>query len=354
MTKTDQWRRVQQLFDDALAVAPAERERWLDATCGRDGDVRAEVASLLRAHVAPSPILTRFDSMATRAMRATLPDAGPEAGTVIGRYFLLRRLGSGGMGVVFLASRDDGTGPYALKIVRVDRDAAELTRRLAREAAMLNSLDHAGIARLVEIGETPSGASYLVMEYVEGTPITEYCVARPLGVRERMRLMVDVSAAVGHAHARGIMHRDLKPAHLVVCADGRLVILDFGIAKPTEAASPADALTRSGVRLFTPEYAAPEQIYGDPVGPAADVYALGVICYELLTSRRPADMEGRATGPGARALTLTPTAPPSAIAIAPVSREIDAVIMRALEPEPARRYGNATELCRALARAIEA
>jgi serine/threonine-protein kinase len=276
------------------------------------------------------------------------------AGDLIGPYRLVRELGKGGMGTVWLAERSDGSfqRKVALKLPRSEWVDRGLAQRFARERAVLATLDHPHIAQMLDAGQTPSGRPYLALEYVEGVPIDAWCEEQKLGVVATLRLFVEVIRAVAHAHARLVVHRDLKPSNVLVTADGRSKLLDFGIAKlltADTASAEETELTRLAGRALTPSYAAPEQILGQPVSTATDIYALGVMLYELLTGARPYGF-GR-TEPVSRAaledriVTADVRAPSDAAADPSTKRvlrgDLDAIVLKTLKKKPAQRYETA-------------
>ncbi|MCA9284013.1 MAG: serine/threonine protein kinase, partial [Phycisphaerales bacterium] len=215
----------------------------------------------------------------------------------IGPYRVIRRLGHGGMGVVYLAQREDGPirRPVAVKVMRAGLEATEVAQRFERERQVLAALDHPNIARLLDAGSTADGQPYFVMEFVEGQSLDQYCDERRLTVSERLKIFRQVCAAVHHAHQNLVVHRDIKPRNILVTTDGTPKLLDFGIAKLLNVSmAPAmDLHTETGVRLMTPEYASPEQVRGQSVTTAADVYSLGVVLFELLTGHRPFRLKTR-------------------------------------------------------------
>ncbi len=358
--ETDRWKRVDAIFAGALTLPAAERMEFVRRACASDEALRAEVAHLLEAAESAD---TLFEELAPGAPSAAGPgpDETLEAGARIGAYRLERLIGEGGMGAVYAAERADGQFEQrvAIKVVHPSQiRAGALIQRFLRERQILARLEHPHIARLYDGGVTEGGRPYLVMEYVDGVPITEYCDARRLSVRERLRLFGDVGRAVQYAHGQLVIHRDLKPSNILVAADGEVKLLDFGIAKLLEEDVEATA-TRTGGRLLTPAYAAPEQIRGGDVSTATDVYQLGVLLYELLTGRRPHATEDRTPfeieravceeEPGRPSRSLTDGAAaarrtePDALARA-LSGDLDTVILKALDKEPARRYAGAGEL----------
>ena len=371
MMDADHYRRAEALFHDALRRPPAERAGFLDEACAADPALRATVERLLRADAETEE--------GAPPIAVPLRPTGLPAGRTVGPYRVVRPLGQGGMGEVLLAVRE---APYrrtvALKVVRDGGRSAEARARFAVERQVLASLDHAGIARLYDGGVTdpepgaPEGLPYLALEYVEGAPLTEACDARRLGVEERLRLFVQVCEAVHYAHQNLVLHRDLKPSNVLVTPEGRVKLLDFGIAKlldPGLSAVPAPQ-TRTGVRLMTPEYASPEQIRGETLSTATDVYSLGVLLYELLTGQRPHRLSGRTADEVMRTVSETPPTTPSTVVLEPpdapaaepeagpaeaaalrgltperlarrLSGDLDAICLRALRKEPGRRYGSA-------------
>jgi serine/threonine-protein kinase len=282
------WDRLKDLFLRSQDLAPEARTAWLADACADDPTLRDEVEALLRAQSRPAPIF-RHDG---NDLLGTLleDDIRPEdfAGRRIGAYRVLRLLGEGGMGQVFLAERDDGdfAQRVALKRIRADFAGTETRLRFLREREILARLVHPHVAQLHDGGLADDGTPYFTLEYVEGEPITRYCDARKLDVRARLELLLQVCSAVAYAHRNLVVHRDLKPSNILVTHDGIVKLLDFGIAKLLEA-GPAAGLTGTQAAVMTREYAAPEQVLGDVITTATDVYALGVLTYELLTGRLP-------------------------------------------------------------------
>ena len=274
---------IEAIFDDALDVPPEHRASWLNARCGDDPDLRREVELLLEAHDRDSPL----DSPAPGHLAALVPDL--TRGRRIGPYRVLRELGRGGMGVVYLAERDDGQfrRRVAVKVLRATQDADELYKRFIAERQILASLNHPGIAQLLDGGLSDGHLPYLVIEYVDGLPITEYCDRHRLDISARLKLFRDVCAAVCHAHQNLVLHRDLKPGNVLVTGDGHVKLLDFGIAKlmNPNLSGVEQPVTRTAFRLMTPAYASPEQMRGDTLTTRSDVYALGLLLYELLAGR---------------------------------------------------------------------
>ncbi|MFT3913058.1 MAG: serine/threonine-protein kinase [Anaeromyxobacteraceae bacterium] len=272
------------------------------------------------------------------------PGAASGVGDRVGPYVLLRELGRGGLGAVWLAERADGqlARRVALKLPRWAADPAGLHRRMARERDTLAAMEHPNIARLYDAGVDASGRPWLAMEYVDGEPLDRHAQARRLGVRERLGLFLQVADAVALAHARLVVHRDLKPANVLVTAAGDVRLLDFGIAKLLGEGESSSQTTEVAGHAFTPDYAAPEQLEGRPVTVATDVYALGVLLYELLAGVRPYRLSRDVPGSYARALEQATAPPPSEVA-PPAARaalrgDLDVIVAKAMKRDPAERY----------------
>ncbi|HXI03253.1 MAG TPA: serine/threonine-protein kinase, partial [Candidatus Saccharimonadales bacterium] len=277
------------LLLEALDRPSDERAAFLDDACAGDAELRAELDSLMEAHERAGDFLERMDLERAAALVESLPEPAPEG--IIGAYRLIRELGRGGMGVVYLAERADGQFEQrvALKLLKRGMDSDEILRRFLLERQILARLQHPNIAALLDGGVSEQGQPYFAMEHVDGLQLLDYCDRHRLGVAARLRLFDEIGRAVRHAHQNLIVHRDLKPSNILVTAAGQVKLLDFGIAKliDTSDGSGAATLTATGLRLVTPEYGSPEQLRGEPVTTSTDIYALGVILYELLTGRRP-------------------------------------------------------------------
>lgn len=290
-----QWRRVDELLDQAMELPTAERAAFLDRECDGDNALRREVESLLAAHDQASGY---FDSQPAAIADDLIRDRQAEAlvGHAIGPYRIVREIGRGGMGVVYLAERTDDQyrRQVAVKLLWPGLLNTEIIRRFRRERQILANLDHPNVAKLFDGGTTEEGWPYFVMEYVAGQPITEYCNARRLSVAGRLRLFQQVCAAVQYAHQTLIIHRDLKPGNILVTEDGTAKLLDFGIAKlldPVRQGITAQPTTNA--LMMTPDYASPEQMRGEPITTASDVYSLGILLYELLTGGHPYQIKDR-------------------------------------------------------------
>jgi eukaryotic-like serine/threonine-protein kinase len=368
-------KRIEALFDAALDLSADGRDAWVAAAADGDAELEAEVRALLAAHERVDGLLERDARATARALAEDEP-----RNRRIGPYRILRELGRGGMGVVYLAERDDGQfrRRVAIKLLRRGGDAEELHRRFLAERQILASLDHPNIAQLLDGGVTDGLLPFLVMEYVEGMPITEYCDRNGLQIAERLRLFQDVCAAVDHAHQNLIIHRDLKPSNVMVTTAGQVKLLDFGIAKllnPVLGAVSAP-ITRTQFRVMTPEYASPEQMRGEPLTTTTDVYSLGVLLYELLAGHSPyRTTQGAAHEVVGAVMTDEPERPSTkvlsprfVVSVAGGTREIaaetiasvrattpdrlrrqlrgdlDAIVLMALRKEPQRRYASAALL----------
>ncbi len=284
------WLRVKEVLALALEQPPGMRAALLDAACEGDLELRAEVDSLLAADAGAGAFIDRpaLPWLDVPDSADGLAEEDPFIGRQLGPYSIEECLGRGGMGAVYLASRADKEFEHrvALKMIRRGMDSELVVRRFRHERQILATLNHPHIARLFDGGTTPEGLPYFVMEYVAGTPIDRYADEHRLSTTERLRLGLRVFDAVQHAHDHQIVHRDLKPGNVLVTADGQPKLLDFGIAKILDPGNEADSTLTSLARPMTPEYASPEQILGQPVTLATDVYALGLLLYELLTGHR--------------------------------------------------------------------
>lgn len=346
----EDWGRLEELFRRALDRPPEERRAWLRKE-EDDEALIAEVEALLEADEAGSE---RLDQAVRERMRLLAREA-PRVGACLGPYRLEQELGRGGTSTVYLGVRRTGDREerVAVKLLAPGLPGADVQRRFAREVAILERLDHPGIARLLDTATTDDGRPYLVMEYVEGEPLIRYCQARELEVEARLELFLAVCEAVQFAHRSLVIHRDLKPANILVTAQGRPKLLDFGVARLLERHPGADP-TVTVARLLTPSYASPEQIRGEALSTATDVFSLGVVLYQLLTDlhpfRQPEDTTDRVQR---RILTADPPWPSQRLRregragrrrARRLSGDLDRVVMKALEAEPERRYGTVEQL----------
>ena len=393
------------LFDQALDLPPEERSAFLNAACDGDAVLRQTVETLL-FHAEADEVRAGFPEgflekkplgldgllrQVAEGLEEELED--PLKGQRIGPYRITDEVGRGGMGVVYRAERIEGpfSQQVAIKVLPRGRDTAALLRRFEQEQRVLALLDHPHIARLLDGGLTEGGRPYFVMEYVDGEPLDAYCDRHRLSIGKRLRLFLAVCEAVQYAHQNLVVHRDLKPSNILVAApteEGgqpalasrglQVKLLDFGIAKLLSgegASGPGEILTRTGERLLTPEYAAPEQIRGEAVTTATDVYGLGVLLYELLTGQRPCHTTGRSRYEVEQAVCKTEPTRPSVAVTRPVVEtgaathgepspeavgrarrlrvdqlqrtlrgDLDAICLKALRKEPEARYASVEAL----------
>jgi len=366
------WSRVDRLFGEVVELPAARRAHWLAQACGTDFALRAEIQSLLEHHENPQVVLaesalTRPFALDPESLLAGAHD--PLLGKNIGSYRLEEQLGIGGMGAVYRATRQDGLVEHTVAIKLVRRSSPEFVRRFENECQALAKMSHANIARMLDTGITDEGTPFLVMEYVEGTPIDQYCDAVKANVTARIELLRTVASAVHYAHQNLVVHRDLKPANILVTADGVPKLLDFGIAKALDG-SGASCETESQARLLTPDYASPEQVRGEPVTTATDIYSLGVVLYQLLTGRcphyrttttwQPVAESGQTKKPSTAVLNVANgDSPKGKLSISNMAAlrqttprrlcrslrgDLDNIVMMALREDPQRRYLSAQQL----------
>ncbi|MEJ7758020.1 MAG: serine/threonine-protein kinase [Gemmatimonadaceae bacterium] len=356
--------KLQMLFEEALDHPAAERSALLDSRVPDDAELKAEILALVRAHERDDSAFQSPVSASALIDAATGEDRW--VGTRVGAYRVVRLIGVGGMGAVYEAARDDDQYKKRVAVKFLHRHAAgaQALARFRAERQILANLNHPNIAALVDGGVTADGQPYIIMEYVDGQPITRWCDEQRLSVRQRLELYLQVCAAVQSAHRSLVVHRDLKPGNILVTGEGRVKLLDFGIARLLATDSDPDQLppTLSGSRSFTPDYAAPEQMSGLSVDTRADVYALGVVLFELLAGHRPFDLRDKTLSEAER--IVRETEPPRASASidgaraailgdgstsrarANVEGDLDAVVSMALRKEPERRYGSTDLLAR--------
>jgi serine/threonine-protein kinase len=364
-----QWKRLNGLLAQALDVEPDQRATWLATLPDESRDLVPVLQHLLaRAAAVGMTVTERLPRLGPSARLP--PGHGPAAthsaeaaGAQIGPYRLLRELGVGGMGSVWLAERTDGSyqRQVALKLPRAEWTDRGLAERMARERAVLASLNHPNIAQMYEAGWAADGRPYLALEYVDGAPIDAWCTSRALAAAARVRLFVEVVRAVAFAHAKLVIHRDLKPSNVLVTAEGRVKLLDFGIAKLLSAeATLAEetALTRLSGRALTLSYAAPEQILGQPISTAADIYSLGVMLFELLTGSRPYRPARESRGALEEAIVnIDPPLPSNATASKQAAYalrgDLDAIVLKALRKKPEERYETAAAFADDLGRWLD-
>jgi serine/threonine-protein kinase len=343
LPSAERWSELQPRVDELLALTPQERGHRLAALERNDAATAAELRGLLAGlDASDGPLAARppADSFA--------PPQAPAAGDAVGPWTLVSMLGAGGMGTVWRARRADGRfeGEAAIKLLRSGQFDRQAQQRFRREGAILGRLQHAGIARLLDAGVTGTGQPYLVIDLVDGMPIDRWCLARGLGVRAIVELFVSALDAVAAAHAQLVIHRDLKPSNILVDRGGRVRLLDFGIARLLDEETPG--LTREGALALTPRYAAPEQFEGAALGTAADVYALGVVLFELLTGSHPSGLPMNASMldhmQAASAGGFDAASRRAPARARELRGDLDTVLAGALAPRPEARYATVTAL----------
>lgn len=353
----ERWKKVKAIFHSALEVPVDERPAFVVSECRDDSAMLAEVTSLLESHsesesLLESPALAAVTDLVDDAMRPS------RIGQIVGAYEIESEVGRGGMGAVYLASRADKAfdKKVAIKLIKRGFDTDEIVRRFRYERQILAGLEHPNITRLLDGGSTNDGLPYLVMDYVDGKPLTRYADEHRLSVEQRLDIFLQICAAVSYAHQSLVIHRDLKPSNILVTADGVPKLLDFGIAKLTAADGGGEQTLEKTVNAFqalTPEYASPEQVAGTAVTTASDIYSLGVILYELLTGHRPYTFRTRTPDEISRVLTDTSPTKPSSVCRArglkvemhnpqsvmrTLQGDLDNIILMAVRKEPDRRY----------------
>ena len=349
-----EWGAFSECLDRALGLSESERGPWLAALADRDPSLAARVGHVLNAS-------GRKEWVAASGAAPGAGSCAPEVGSCVGPYIIDQLIGRGGMGTVWLAHRSDGLlkRSIALKLPHTELGGVQLLPRFAREREILARLSHPNIAHLYDAGIGPDGRPYLAMQFVVGEPFIEYCGTRKLRLQERLQLFLQVLAAVHYAHGQNVIHRDLKPSNILVQKDGTVALLDFGVAKLLVGADPEDSnLTRQGVTVLTPNYASPEQVNGEPLGPTSDIYSLGVILYELLCGRRPFLLQAATAFKPAGALLSPEFCPPSKVAsmtepaggFRMIRGDLDFIVLKTLKQEPRNRYPDVNALAEDLRR----
>src|SRR5438874_10361415 len=350
----ERWKEIEALFEKALELPTDARTAFLEKSCNGDEELRHEVESLLESHAAAGGFIDDRSLFISSEDLKHDHEAIP-VGQLIGAYRIVRGIGRGGMGAVYLAERADEQykKQVAIKLIKRGMDTDSVLRHFRNERQILAGFDHPNIARLFDGGTTDDGLPYFVMEYVEGLPINEYCAAHKVSLVERLKLFREVCAAVSYAHRHTVIHRDIKMSNILVTSEGTPKLLDFGIAIILHPGGGAEALmTMTGVRPMTPEYASPEQVRGELVTTASDVYSLGIVLYELLVGRSPYRFTSRSPLDLAREITDTEPPRPSTSArgkdlkLDPtgirnskvLKGDIDNIVLMALRKEPDRRY----------------
>lgn len=388
---TGRERRVEEIAKAVLKLALDERGAYLDGAC-TDEALRRDVEAAIVLHESPDQVKGASAILADAETLQMPGDKQPQPHdyTAIGPYHILRQISQGGMGAVYLAERNDAefNQRVAIKLVKRGMDTDFVMSRFRDERQILAALDHPSIARLLDGGTTSDGRPYIVMEYIKGKPITQYADEQRLSTVERLRLFKEVCAAVHYAHQNLVIHRDIKPLNILVTDDGRLKLLDFGIAKllNPEIAGHSLEATAVGIRLMTPEYASPEQVKGESITTTSDVYALGVLLYELLTGHQPyrfsdgtpeeiarvvceeeplkpsvalGRIETYSPADGGAAVVLTPEAVSRTREGSPdklrrqLAGDLDNIVLMAMRKEPARRYASVDQLASDIDRHLE-
>jgi non-specific serine/threonine protein kinase/serine/threonine-protein kinase len=376
----EKWQRVKQVFDGALACESEAQSRYIEEACQGDPDVLSEVETLLHHHrQANSQFLNRRPTVPDETSpiaQADLPSS--RVGRRVGVYQIQEEIGHGGMGQVFRAARVDGLyqKQVAIKFVRGGFDTTALLERFGNERQILASLDHANIARLLDGGTSEDGTPYLVMELIEGTPIDHYCREHQLGIPEKLKLFRRVCAAVQFAHQHLVIHRDIKPSNILVTTEGAPKLLDFGIAKILD---PMAGSEPTQLRPMTPEYASPEQVRGNAITTATDIYSLGVVLYQVLTGQSPYALKTDSSHELAQAICEREPRKPSSIVLAHepaknvgqmppagklrdlsaaklrrrLSGDLDNILLKALRKEPQMRYGSVEQFSEDIRRYLE-
>lgn len=369
----ERWQQVRAVFDRALAASQQERSVLLGSECSSDSELRSEVESLLRSNDDAGSVFLKNPAF---ELKAPEPMENTRAGDRVGVYRVIEQVGHGGMGEVYRAERADGQykKQVAIKFVRAGFDTAAIFERFRKERQVLASLDHPNIARLLDGGTTEKGIPYVVMELIAGTPIDHYCQLHKLNITERLQLFQQVASAVQYAHQRLVIHRDIKPGNILVTEEGIPKLLDFGIAKILD---PAAGAQETLLNPMTPEYASPEQIRGEPITTATDIYSLGVVLYQLLTGDSPYPRSTQAQHEIARAICeFEPPRPSSVVLKSRKARvpgpqpagtykespaklrrllrgDLDTIILRSMHKDPQRRYASAERFSEDIKRHLE-
>jgi len=387
------WQRIENIFQAAVELSSKEeRMRYLDEICADDEDLRIEVEHLLRQDEEANSLLSEplLDNSGLHIFASMIEDRDPIIGSQIGAYLITKEIGRGGMGAVYLAERADGSfrRKVAIKLIKRGMDTDFILRRFRQERQILASLAHPYIARLIDGGTTDDGLPFFLMEYIEGKSLYKYSDANKLSIAARLRLFHQVCEAIEFAHQNHVVHRDIKPSNILVTADGVPKLLDFGIAKVLDTELNFDITvepTATAVRMMTPEYASPEQVSGQPITPASDIYSLGVLLYELLTGHRPYHFKNRAPHEIARVIceeepekpsfsvtlsdNLLPTGASEATTLIDVfllrsaenleelrrllKGDLEKIILKTLRKKPLERYQSAQELADDITRFLE-
>jgi len=357
----DRWNRIEELFQSAIELPSSLRSQYLAQACGNDAELLLEIESLL----ANDNATTALDSIVEGDLRVFVQSSDArEIGVHVGPYRLVREIDRGGMGVVYLAVRSDDQyfQIVAVKMIRQGFASPGLVQRFRAERQTLATLNHPNIGTILDGGDTEDGRPFIAMEYVEGQPITSACENRGLSIRQRVELFRSVCSAVHYAHQKLIIHRDIKPSNVLVTPEGVVKLIDFGVSKPLRPELIPGELpkTESGLRLMTPDYASPEQLLGQELTTATDIYSLGVLLFELLTGSRPYTLGDISPAAAERLVCGQETPKPSSVkglldqAKKELQGDLDRIVLMAMEKDPARRYLSAQHLEEDLFRFLEA
>jgi len=365
MAQDYKWKKIKEIFSKAIELEGKERDQYIRKACAGDKGLFEELHSLLKSHDRAGVMDLRIGSIRKSAITSARNERAK--GRKVGRYKIIEEVGFGGMGSVYMAERADGEFKHrvALKLLHSPFASKNDVERFKSERQILATLQHDNIARLLDGGVTEQGQPYYVMEFVDGKPINQYCNDHQLTINERLELFQDVCGAIQYAHQKLIVHRDLKPSNILVTGNGRVKLLDFGIAKVLKEFDAAAPLTQPGLLPLTPSYASPEQIRGENVATSSDIYQLGIVLYELLTGKRPYEVSGKSPGEIERIICEKILTRPS-LAIAKPSKspgqanmqnytdstgqlrkklrgDLDNILLKALHKEPERRYDSAEQ-----------
>ncbi len=343
----EKWRKIKEIFNQAVEIETAERASYLDSVCPDDAEIRGELEKLLAEDTKDETLFDPFIEPISFA-EAIVP-----SGNMVGKYQIIKEIGEGGMGAVYLAQRSDLGSKAALKIVKKGMDTADLLRRFETEQKILANLAHPNIARLLDNGTTETGLPYYVMEYVEGETLLKYVNAGQVAVRERLEIFRKICSAVQFAHSHLVVHRDLKPSNILITKDNEPKLLDFGIAKVLNPEQSEIKGTATLLGMMTPNYASPEQLRGETVTTASDIYSLGVILYELMTGTLPFNLKQYTLIEMMQVVSTTEPQTPSQVVnrvdanqhfISQLKGDLDNIILKSLKKEHDRRYLSAEQL----------
>jgi eukaryotic-like serine/threonine-protein kinase len=347
MNEIERHKLIKKIFDEALEIGKENRSKYLDEVCQDDTALRKEVESLLASFENSENFI---ENPATDFKDIFVDDK--RIGQKIGNYKIIREIGHGGMGAVYFATRTDGEfeQQVAVKVIRQTFADKELLRRFKDERQILAKLQHSNIASLIDGGVSVDGQPFLAMEFIDGISITDYCQANNLSLKERLKLFLKVCKGVGYAHRNLIVHRDIKPSNILVNKENEPKLLDFGLAKLT-VDNADSSQTKTAFRALTPAYASPEQLKGETITTASDIYSLGICLYEVLTGTRPFQTDGKSLEEIIRTVTQVEPILPSKLEsssskLQNLNREIDNIVAYSLRKEPERRYQSVEEFAK--------